>query len=126
MLGCVDDEREESNRLEVQLRAAIEGHLHPYHTANSNITTTSNNSNSSNMNMIKTVASTSLLPMPPYPSSSPHQNSLLSGIPSLNGPDGSGPVPGSVLTADVTAEELRQRCREENDHFQRLLRMANM
>ena len=47
---------------------------------------------------------------------------------------------GTTMTAAVTAvnvttttaaassatEELREVCREENDHYQRLLRMANM
>ena len=49
-------------------------------------------------------------------------NSSLFHIPSNGLGSGTGPEPGPVLTA----EELSQRCREENDHFQRLLRMANM
>ena len=116
MLGCVDDEREESERLEIRLRAAVEGHTHPYH----NNTYTINSSSSTNNNS-KAYASISLIPPRALPHSLP--NSSLFHIPS-NGP-GPGPGQGPDLTA-VTAEELSQRCREENDHFQRLLRMANM
>ena len=110
MLGCVDDERDESHRLEMRLRAAVEGHPHQYHTTNNTSTNT------------KLYAAIPILPPPP--------NSMFH-IPS----NGNGTTALSTtlttavttaVTAAMTAEELSQRCREENDHFQRLLRMANM
>ena len=125
MLGCVDDEREESDRLEMRLRAAVEGYTHPYHDNTNPYANNNNNSSngSSSNNNSKSHASISLLPPHALPQSLP--NSSLFRIPSYGLGSVPGPGPGPDLTA-VTAEELSQRCREENDHFQRLLRMANM
>ena len=106
MLGCVDDERDESDRLEMQLRAAVEkGQHHPQSHLSQQYCHNNNN---------KTYTSLSL-PLSLFSNGT----TMTAAVTAVN-------VTTTTAAASSATEELRQGCCEENDHYQRLLRMANM
>ena len=110
MLGCVDDERDESGRLEMQqLRAVEKGQHHPQSHYSQQYCHTNNNNN-------KTYTPLSL-PLSLFSNGT----TMTAAVTAVN-------VTTTTATAasSSAAEGLRDGCCEENDHYQRLLRMANM